>query len=367
MQALRSQAHCVMDRLFRVDFYPQDWLVDTSAMTLEQRGFYIQVVALIYAKRGPIANDPEHLAKLSRCSVRLARSLISQLVDGGFIQLSGEKITQKRCELELNSKRNALERSAKGGRNRAEKHDDPSNNKGVGISANDVSLPSTSPTPSPTPKEEVPLPSVARAKPGKPPLLSRLVIDAAFEEFWAAYPRKKGKGAAEKKFSQAVLKADPDVIIAAVRAQRFDDDPQFRPLPATWLNQKRWLDEIEPTPTATILPFAAQSPASPDEYGLRAWFDRQPDGKVTEKGNWDVNGWYVDIIMPLIAAAARFPDDWTGNLDALGKWLRDNIWSDDCIAAIRQVASRVDYRPPQSLAYFDIPVRNAGQPNRRQG
>ena len=71
------------------------------------------------------------------------------------------------------------------------------------------------------------------------------VADVRFEEFWAAYPKKIGRGAAEKAWAKA------DAEIATVRAalenqkrseQWQKDGGQFVPNPATWLNQKRWLD-----------------------------------------------------------------------------------------------------------------------------
>jgi uncharacterized protein YdaU (DUF1376 family) len=66
-----------MERLFRIDFYPQDWLVKTGGLTAEQCGVYIQIIALIYATRGPIQNDPHRIAGLLRCSSRLARRVIA--------------------------------------------------------------------------------------------------------------------------------------------------------------------------------------------------------------------------------------------------------------------------------------------------
>ena len=72
-----------------------------------------------------------------------------------------------------------------------------------------------------------------------------------FAEFWAAYPRKVGKGEAEK----AYKKINPsqelhEKILFAVQAacttkQWRKDGGQFIPYPATWLNQKRWEDEVQ--------------------------------------------------------------------------------------------------------------------------
>ena len=76
-----------------------------------------------------------------------------------------------------------------------------------------------------------------------------------FARFWAAYPKKVGKGAAEKAFA----KYKPDDVLtdrmiravtsakASIQWQR--EGGQFIPNPATWLNQRRWEDEIPDSST----------------------------------------------------------------------------------------------------------------------
>lgn len=71
-----------------------------------------------------------------------------------------------------------------------------------------------------------------------------------FARFWSVYPKKVGKGAAEKAF----LKLRPseeltDCMISAVEAQARSeqwkrDKGQYIPNPATWLNQGRWEDSV---------------------------------------------------------------------------------------------------------------------------
>ncbi len=76
-----------------------------------------------------------------------------------------------------------------------------------------------------------------------------------FSEFWLAYPKKVAKEDAIKAFSK--IKLDDELfnkIIDAIKHQKLSDkDKQFVPYPATWLNKKRWEDEITPTPNANIL------------------------------------------------------------------------------------------------------------------
>ena len=159
-----------MERLFRIDFYPQDWLVKTQGLTPEQCGFYIQIVALIYASRGPVPNDPHRLSRLLKCSSRLTKSVVAQLVSVGKLEVRGEFITNSRAESELNMKRTLLESSAKGGRNKAENARKSNKNNKLKSSEGDFSLSSPSPTPSPTPTNnsnelfDTPLPPQAETK-----------------------------------------------------------------------------------------------------------------------------------------------------------------------------------------------------------
>lgn len=68
-----------------------------------------------------------------------------------------------------------------------------------------------------------------------------------FESFWLAYPRKIGKLAAKKAWERACRLATADAILAGLERYRahMPDDPQFRPHPATWLNQGRWDDDYQ--------------------------------------------------------------------------------------------------------------------------
>lgn len=74
----------------------------------------------------------------------------------------------------------------------------------------------------------------------------------AFGEFWELFPtgRKRSKSAALKSFRAAVRRiGSVEPIVAGVRRYAADPnlpDPEFRPMPQTWLNQSRWDWEPEP-------------------------------------------------------------------------------------------------------------------------
>lgn len=79
--------------------------------------------------------------------------------------------------------------------------------------------------------------------PQKPPK------EAAFDLFWHAYPRKVGKDAARKAFSR--VKVPVETLLTAIERQKCgrqwqENDGQYIPNPATWLNQGRWEDEVAP-------------------------------------------------------------------------------------------------------------------------
>jgi len=65
-----------------------------------------------------------------------------------------------------------------------------------------------------------------------------------FDLWYAEYPRKDSRGAAEKAFPKALKEAGLEALISG--AIRYRNDPnrekQFTKLPATWLNGKCWAD-----------------------------------------------------------------------------------------------------------------------------
>ena len=75
---------------------------------------------------------------------------------------------------------------------------------------------------------------------------SRASVLQGFADFYAAYPRKVGKGKALPAYRRALGKTTADAIVAGAR--RYAADPnlpvkQWIPYPTTWLNQGGWDDE----------------------------------------------------------------------------------------------------------------------------
>ena len=86
-----------------------------------------------------------------------------------------------------------------------------------------------------------------------------------FTRFWSAYPRHTGKQAAEKAF----LRLNPDddllgIMLMAITAwskseQWTKDGGQYIPHPATWLNGRRWEDELPKAAGAHMKTVTAQA------------------------------------------------------------------------------------------------------------
>ena len=72
-----------------------------------------------------------------------------------------------------------------------------------------------------------------------------------FDEFWKAYPNRKGKGAAAKKYEKIDDETHKSILLAIEAQKRYRaaaaKTGEFMPewcMPATWIFQQRWLDEI---------------------------------------------------------------------------------------------------------------------------
>lgn len=92
------------------------------------------------------------------------------------------------------------------------------------------------PAPAPAPVEKLSLVQPAARLPSR------------FDEFWAEYPVKKGKAAAESAWQRKRLDAIADRIIADVKARKQRDRQWrdgFAPHGSTYVNQRGWEDDIE--------------------------------------------------------------------------------------------------------------------------
>jgi len=147
----------------------------------------------------------------------------------------------------------------------------PGDNGGHRGTTGDLSPPS-SPSDGSPPGIYNPLYTPPSLTPSSSPTLTR--VREGFDLFWKSYPRKTGKGAAEKAWAKAALKTPADEIVGKLAKYTWPEDPQFIPHPATWLNQKRWEDE----PASNVTTFTPK----PKERDLR----NVPDNLLSNDEYW---------------------------------------------------------------------------------
>lgn len=108
-------------------------------------------------------------------------------------------------------------------------------------------------TPSSTPSSDTPPPTLTNTN--YLPTIDTLntnTIESDFNLFWEHYPKKKSKEAARKSFTKyykELPKLEDLINIVEMNKQTNDwikDNGQYIPMASTWLNNKRWMDELTP-------------------------------------------------------------------------------------------------------------------------
>lgn len=89
----------------------------------------------------------------------------------------------------------------------------------------------------------------------------------AFDEFWKAYPKKVGRGDAEKAWSKKECTKLIPQILVSIRDLKISEDwtkegGQYIPHPATWLNREGWHDELPKNGNGSSLH------STPSKYGF---------------------------------------------------------------------------------------------------
>jgi len=212
--------------------YPADFIAGTLALTLEQKGAYSIVLDLMYDQGGPIPDDPKWIARVCGCSVRKWKAIRQILINHGKIEAENDVLINFRVEKEAENSakeaRKLAENGAKGGLKRAENLTKVNGNSHLAKKG---------------------LPKTAKHTRSQSPETrkEKEYKEKEFDEFWAAYPRKVGKGQARKAYATALKTTDAAILLTAVQRIPKPEDMEFFPHPSTWLNGERWLDETGPS------------------------------------------------------------------------------------------------------------------------
>lgn len=111
--------------------------------------------------------------------------------------------------------------------------------------------------------------------------INAVIINDEFSTFWKAYPKKVGKGFAEKVWKKLrPSKTLVQEILQAIEEQKqskkwLTNEGQYIPNPTTWLNGKSWQDTLEKPNGKNGI----QSTGNPSLDALAEWSRRQEAGE----------------------------------------------------------------------------------------
>ncbi len=252
--------------------YCGDYLADTGHLTTAEHGAYL-LLLMHQWRAGSIPDDDNQLARITRASIPEWKRMRDTVL-AFFTRVDGA-LRQTRLERERAKAAEHAERRSKRAKTAAEarwKGDAQS----MLVASDKHCLSNASECPrQPQPQRDTSVPSVSLPR-GK--RAASVAEPDGFADFWAAYPRRVGKGAALKAFAKAIASgASVAEIAAGLNRQRWPAEERFIPHPATWLNQARWQDD----PGA-----AAPEPAPAHQPGKLDWLWREmaAERAVTEDG-----------------------------------------------------------------------------------
>lgn len=219
----------ITQRKFQGVWIPASLWLDHSLSTNE-KVMLVEIGSLEDDIRGCYATNA-HFAEFFGLSVSRVSEIISGLAERGLITIEqireGKRVVERRIRLS----------------NPFEKPKTPSENAANPF-GKDGEPPSENTKGSNT--------SMSNTKRVKDLRASGTEVDAAFEQFWKLYPKKKGRKDALKAWSKLNPDADLQAVMIAALANHCasrdwtKDGGQFIPNPATWLNGERWHDVLQP-------------------------------------------------------------------------------------------------------------------------
>jgi len=227
-------------------FYPSDWQRDLDDHPLEIEGAWIRLCGRLFWTGGTSTKNLEEWARIlrknSKKTLEILLYLQSKSIGDLVIQNNEITITCRRMVRDENIRKIRTNAGAKGGNPilLAQKKDSICLTK---IEPNGTQTIEQNPTPSSSS-------SSSSSKDKEKVCKKKDQTHPLFQQFWDLYPRKVAKPQAEKSFK----KINPDetqlnVILSSLekhkKSQQWTKDSgEYIPHPATWLNQRRWEDEI---------------------------------------------------------------------------------------------------------------------------
>ncbi|USU01746.1 YdaU family protein [Pseudomonas siliginis] len=226
----------MMAALPYMQFYVADYLADTTHLTAEEHGAYMLLLFSYWQTGKPLRID--RLATVARIPNERWPSVADTLSE--FFHVTETHWVQFRVEADLEAVNSKVVTASNAGkasaRAKALKKQQQLNDRSTNVDDPLQRNGNHKDTDTDTDKN----------KNNTPPM-----VDDLFPKFWKLYPNKKGKAAAEKAWKKLKVTADlfgqiAEGLAAQVVCEAWvKDRGQFIPHPATWLNGKRWEDEVK--------------------------------------------------------------------------------------------------------------------------
>ena len=227
--------------------YCADYLADTAHLTAAESGAYLHLI-MHYWLKGGLPKDDAQLARIAKMKPREWAEARSTIVS--FFK---DDWRHDRIERELKDAAEAYDRRAKAGRKGGIAKAMLEQSSGNEVAGHKQSQPHSSIEETSSLRSDVTRASASppsepqKPRTSKPPRRHPNPVDA-FERWYAEYPNKVGRAAAEKAFAK--IQAQDDVAFEQLLAglERYRrTKPADREWcnPSTWLNQGRWCDEAQ--------------------------------------------------------------------------------------------------------------------------
>ena len=197
-------------------FHLGDYITHTTHLSDAEDLAYRRLLDLYYMSESPIPLDTAVVARKIRLDLDITESVLSE-----FFEITEEGYQNTRCDAEI-----------------AKYQHQVATNRSLGKRGGRPK------------KTELETESKPNTNPKKIKNKNKNTLSATrFEEFWAAWPsskRKVGKAAVLVKWEKAGLDEVADVIIANVNDLKVSEQwtGGFEPAPMTYINQRRWEDEL---------------------------------------------------------------------------------------------------------------------------
>jgi uncharacterized protein YdaU (DUF1376 family) len=235
-----------------VNFYPHhigDYRSATTHLSNDEDLAYRRLLEMYYDTEQPIPADTQWVSRRLRVGTEHLEAVLKD-----FFFLSADGYRHTRCDFEIaeygRKAATARANGSKGGRRKPtaglEKNPVGSHPVSDGLAKQTQALANQEPL---TINQE---PLTINQEPIKRDSVKRKIAPELFNVFWSAYPKHVAKKDAIRAFEKLPPGREVlDSILAAIAVQSESLDwqkngGQYIPHPATWLNARRWEDELRP-------------------------------------------------------------------------------------------------------------------------